>query len=104
MNIKTITDNLDLIKTCVDCQFAKLENWKKQFREDMFHDLIITLMEYPECKVEDAVNNNHLNALITKILVNNLYSTTSPFFKKYLKFDMRTDDITKLIDDEDEDI
>ena len=104
MNKQIIEENLELIRTCVDCQFAKLEEWKKQFKQDMMDDLIVTLMEYDTSKIQDAYINNHFNALVTKILINNLYSQTSPFYKKYLKFGLKTDDIEKLIADEDKDI
>ena len=86
--------NNGLIQQCVDCQFAKLKDKSKlQYRDDMFQDLVLWLLEYDNRKLNDAENNNHMNALITKILVNNLYSTTSKFYKDYLKFSTKTEEL-----------
>lgn len=90
-----------LIKRCIDCQFAKLEEWKKQYKDDMLQDLIGILYVYDFDKLNDAHINNHMNALITKIIINNIYSQTSMFYKKYLKFNIKTDDISNLIKQED---
>lgn len=90
-----------LIKRCIDCQFAKLEEWKKQYKDDMLQDLISILYVYDFDKLNDAHINNHMNALITKIIINNIYSQTSMFYKKYLKFNIKTDDISNLIKQED---
>ena len=99
---KEIVDKyLCLIKTCIDCQFSKLELWKKQYKDDMLQDLVEILLEYDIDKLIDADENKHMNALITKMIVNNIYSQTSQFYKKYIKFNSSTDDITKVIDDED---
>lgn len=97
MSNKDIVDKYiknGLIQTCVDCQFAKLKDKTKlQFKDDMYQDLIISLYEYDNAKLNDAENNNHINALITKILINNLYSVTSKFYKDYIKFSTRTEEI-----------
>lgn len=86
--------NNGLIQQCVDCQFAKLKDKSKlQYKDDMFQDLVVTLLEYDNDRINDAENNNHMNALITKILINNLYSTTSKFYKDYLKFSTRTEEL-----------
>lgn len=83
-----------LIQTCIDCQFAKLKDKTKlQYKDDMFQDIVLWLLEYDNDKLNDAENNNHINALITKILINNLYSVTSKFYKDYIKFSTRTEEI-----------
>lgn len=94
--------NNGLISTCIDCQFARMDLWKKQYKDDMMQDLLQILLEYDNDKLNNADSSKHMNALITKMLVNNLYSQTSPFFKKYIRFNTLTDDIQGLIDAEDE--
>ena len=91
---------LNLITTCIDCQFARLrEEWKKQYRDDMLQDLCVILMEYDKDKFQDAEENNHMNALITKIIQNNIYSKTSPFYKKYIRFNASSDDLDGIEED-----
>lgn len=93
-NEEIVAENLELIKTCIDCQFAKLKDpGKAQFKEDLHNDIVIELLEYSPEKLLDAWEHKHLNALITKMIVNNLYSCTSRFYNKYLKFNVKTDEI-----------
>lgn len=81
-----------LIKRCVECQFAKMKD--RQFEDDMFQDLVLILLEYDNGKMNDAHSHNHFNALITKILQNNIFSQTSPFHKKYYRQSNRETEIT----------
>ena len=103
MTNKDITDiyiNNGLIQTCVDCQFAKLKDKTKlQYKDDLLNDIIIALYLYDNEKMIDAHINNHMNALVTKMIINNIYSKTSKFYKDYLKFTNRTEEIH--YDDED---
>lgn len=99
-NKEIVDDSIDLIQTCVDCQFAKLKDKSKlQYKDDLVNDLVIWLYEYDNDKLNDAYINKHLNALITKMIINNIYSQTSKFYKDYLKFSNRTEEIK--YDDED---
>lgn len=100
MTNKEIVDaNLELLRQCVDCQFATVED--KQFKEDFFHDLIIILYSYDNDKLVDANEGNHLNALVTRIIQNNIWSKTSPYYKEYYKFQNKTDNIKRIIEEED---
>ena len=91
----------DLPRTCLDFQFGKLckaDPWKYQYKMDMYQDLILTLLEYDNDKLNDAYRHKHMNALITRILLNNIYSSSSKFYRQYLKFNMS---YSRLIDVED---
>lgn len=90
-----------LIKRCVECQFAKLDRGKWQFRDDFQQDLYIILEEYPNNKLLDAHINNKMNALITRIILNNVASVSSHFYRRYIKFDRLSDNIDELIKNED---
>lgn len=93
-----------LIQTCVDCQFSQLSAYEKQNKEDFFQDLIVILLTYDNAKLNDAHINNHFNALVSAIIIRNLWSRTSQYYKNYKKFSSRTDEITEemmeTIDDE----
>lgn len=103
MTAKEIVDiyiDNGLIEKCVDYQFGKVkETAVKQFKSDLFQDLIITLYEYDFNKLLDAHTNNHMNALISAVLIKNIWSGTSPFYTKYRKFMDKSDDITTEIEE-----
>lgn len=84
--------NSGLIEKCVECQFAKVKN--KSNKEDFFQDLILILLEYDNKKLNNAHEHKHMNALITRIIVNNIFSKTSPYYKKYGKYASRAEEIT----------
>lgn len=87
-----------LIDTCLDCQFSQLDD--KQFKQDFKNDLILTLLEYDNEKLNDAHLNNHFNAFITRIIINNIFSKTSPYYTAYRKFsDRATEEITDELKD-----
>ncbi len=103
MTAKEIVDtyiNNGLIRQCVHYQFLKVKDKGiKQYEEDFFQDLIVTLYTYDIEKLTDAHLNNHFNALVTRIIINNIWSKTSPFYRDYRRFDSRTDEITKELED-----
>ena len=87
-----------LIDDCIFFQFRKLlsipgERWKQQYEQDFYQDLIVILLTYDNDKLNDAYHNKHMNALITRIIQNNIYSRSSKFYNNYLRFDLTTDDI-----------
>lgn len=89
-----------LIEKCVDYQFSKVKDRAvKQYKDDLYQDLIIILYEYDNEKIVDAHNNNHFNALVTSIIIKQLWSSTSPFYIRYRKFQDKSDDITKELED-----
>lgn len=103
MTNKEIVDiyiNNGLLRECINYQFAKVKDKSiLQYKEDFFQDLVVILYTYDNEKVNDAHINNHFNALITRIIQNNIWSTTSPFYKYYRRFDHRTDEITEQLKD-----
>lgn len=90
-----------LLEQCVSYQFAKVKDKAvRQFKDDFMNDLIVYLYSsYDPEKVLDAHLNNHMNALITSIIIKQLWSNTSPFYTKYRKFMDRSDDITTEIEE-----
>lgn len=67
-------------------KLCKLDPWKNQFKNDFLNDLVVTLYNYTPEKLNDAYRNNHMNALFTRIILNQIYSKTSAFFNTYLKY------------------
>lgn len=92
-----------LLRRCCECQVAR-SNGDREWLDDLTQDMWVWLMTYDLDKLVDAYESNHLNALMTKVIINNLYSTTSPYHKTYRKFINSTDEITqKELDIPDED-
>ena len=89
--------NNGLIKRCVECQFSKMKD--RQFEEDFFQDLVLTLLTYDNEKMNDAHSNNHFNALVTAIIQNNIFSSTSPYYRTYIKQASKEDVITDYLKD-----
>lgn len=87
--------NNRLLLTCVECQFAKLKD--KSNLEDFFQDLVLYLLSYDNEKLNNAHLNNHFNALVTRIIQNNIFSVTSPYYKNYRKFESKTEEISNKI-------
>lgn len=98
-NKEIVDQNVPLIKKCINYQFKR----NAALSGDFFSDLYLILCDYDNEKLNDAYNNNHLNALITRIIINNLHSNTSQYYRQYRKFLSKTDDIQNLINDEDTD-
>lgn len=93
-----------LLDDCIFYQFKKmkkLEPWKMQFSGDLKSDIYLTLYNYDNIKLNDAYQKGHLNALITRIIINSIFSTSSSFFCKYLKFMNKSNDFTDTPDYED---
>ena len=94
-----------LLRECLEYQFSKMltmetNRWKEQFKEDLFQDLVIALLKYDNRKLNNAWYSKHMNALITRILQNQLYSTTSDFYHKYLKYLMKTNELKDIPNEE----
>ena len=101
MTNKEIVDQyLNLIDDCIFYQFQDIKDPSMlQWKEDIRQDVVVWLYEYDSEKLMDAHINNHMNALITRIIQNNIFSTTSPFYKMYRKFDLKTTEITSEMAD-----
>ena len=94
--------NNGLIKTCVECQFSKLKD--REYEDDYFQDLCVTILEYDNNKLNDAHKNNHFNALITRMIINNIFSSTSPFYRTYIKFNSKCEELNNYKETNDDEI
>ena len=61
--------------------------------EDLYHEVIINLLELPDDKIQDAYERKYLKFLFVKIAHNSWNSKHSPFYRKY-----RHNDETESID------
>lgn len=92
-NLEILNLYLDsgLIQKCLDMQFLKLNQpYKNQYKDDLFQDICVYIMNYDNDKLNDINDNNHMNAWLTRVIINQIYSSTSSFWHKYLQFNHRT--------------
>lgn len=59
-------------------------NEERRNLEDLIQDIYIQLLTKPEKTIE-IYNNKQLNFFVTRIVMNNICSSTSPYFTKYKK-------------------
>lgn len=81
-----------LIKQCVECQMSKIKD--RQFEDDLFQDTVVWMLTYDNDKLNDAHINNHMNALISRYLINNIWSKTSTYYNTYYRQSNREQEIT----------
>lgn len=67
--------------------------------EDLVQDIYIELYLKDNELIEKLENDNEIDYFLTKIIRNNLYSKTSPFYYKYNKFRKITDEIDANLDE-----
>lgn len=89
--IDEINDS-NLLTTCVDYQLKKQPQHYKN-RDDILSDAWLWLLTYDIEKLTDAYLNNHLNALLTRYIQNQIFSKTSDYFRKYVKFNTLSEDL-----------
>lgn len=83
-NNEILLDNLNLINTCISYQVTKYNQYR--FIDDIKQDIYLIILNYDNEKLNKIVDDKRMNAFITGILVNQLYSRTSPFYRRYRKF------------------
>lgn len=89
--VNSIIDS-DLLTTCVDYQLKKQPQHYAN-RGDIIQDAWVWLLSYDLDKLTDAYLNNHLNALLTRYIQNQIFSKTSDYFRKYVKFNNLSNDL-----------
>lgn len=97
--IKYLLDT-KLLWKCCECQFKKMGNLENL--NDFYQDMWEWVMTYDEEKLVDAYRNHHLNALITRVIQNNIFSANSPYYKKYAKFRHLTTELVYEDNNEDD--
>ena len=98
-NSQIVENNYELIKTCCSYQLVKYDV-PEDLYDDLIQELSIVLLDYDNKKLNTIVEENHLNAFITGILIRMCYSTNSSFYRTFRKFSSITEDIDDRKDDE----
>lgn len=60
---------------------------EKEYYDDLVQEVYLILMTgYTEEKLQEAIDKNQINYIVTKILKNQWFSSTSPFYRNYKKY------------------
>ena len=93
-NNEIVTNNLDMIQLCCSHQVRKYDT-PVEFLPDIVQDVCMTLLEYDNTKLNKIVEENHLNAFVTGILVRQLYSTNSQTYRTYRRLRELSNEVTE---------
>ena len=64
----------------------KKYNLDESLKDDFIQEMYLILLEYNENKILELYSKNQLKYFLIRICVNNYKSTTSPWYKKYMKY------------------
>ena len=79
---KYLSKNYKKLKEVSD----KITSCKHADSDDLLHDTVVALYESDKEKINKLIDKNELIFWIARIMVNQYHSKTSPFFKKYRKY------------------
>lgn len=68
--------------------------WSYNELNDLENDIYVSLLEMDEEKLLRMYNDDSLRFFLSRIVTNNLISTTSPFYVKYKKLQSLSEEIT----------
>ena len=83
-NNEILIDNLVLLEHCIHFQMKRYYT-PLEFKQELFQTMSLIILEYDNKKLNNIVEQNHLNAFITGILRNQLYSRSSSFYRDNLR-------------------
>lgn len=56
--------------------------------DDLVQEIYLILLEYDTDKINELIQNKQINFFISRIIMNQVFSCTSDFYKKYVKWDI----------------
>lgn len=88
----------------VERMISKYTNGQADFASDLSQDIYVSLLEKDDTLITELYNNDQLGFFVLRMVRNNLFSTTSPYYSKYIKYSTKASDLSiseyKIPDDE----
>lgn len=78
----------------VEKMIAAYSKGQADYASDLAQDIYLNLMEKDEQLLIDLYNKNQIGFYVLRMVRNNLFSSTSPYYTKYIKYDLKNTDIT----------
>lgn len=77
---------------------------ESEYFDDLCQEVYFILITgYTEEKLQEAIDKKQINFIITSIMKNQWYSKTSPFYRKYKKYKLKSSPLDNKYDKPDED-
>lgn len=77
---------------------------ESEYFDDLCQEVYYILITgYTEEKLQEAIDKKQINFIITSIMKNQWYSKTSPFYRKYKKYKLKSSPLDNKYDKPDED-
>ena len=96
-NNEIVEQNYEMIELCCSHQVRKYDT-PAELLPDIIQDVCMTLLEYDNTKLNKIVEDNHLNAFVTGILVRQLYSTNSQTYRTYRRLREMSNEVTEDVE------
>lgn len=71
-------------------------NINSGYNNDLAQEVYLILLEYDADKINDLIQKKQINFFISRIIMNQVFSSTSDFYRKYVKYDLNKRDITEI--------
>lgn len=68
-----------------------------KYMDDLVQEIYLILLEYDQEKLQSIYDKGQFNFFLTRIIKNQYFSKTSPFFKKYRKYYDMVDDNNNVV-------
>lgn len=68
-----------------------------KYMDDLTQEIYLILLEYNQEKLQSIYDKGQFNFFLTRIIKNQYFSKTSPFFKKYRKYYDMVDDNNNVV-------
>lgn len=68
-----------------------------KYMDDLVQEIYLILLEYNQEKLQSIYDKGQFNFFLTRIIKNQYFSKTSPFFKKYRKYYDMVDDNNNVV-------
>jgi len=80
-------------------EIARNMRVEKDYFDDLCQEVYFILMTgYTEEKLQEAIDKKQINFIITCILKNQWFSKTSPFYRQYKKYKLKSSPIDDIYD------
>lgn len=71
-------------------------NINSGYNNDLAQEVYLILLEYDADKINELIQKKQINFFISRIIMNQVFSSTSDFYRKYVKYDLNKRDITEI--------
>lgn len=68
-----------------------------KYMDDLVQEIYLIILEYNQEKLQSIYDKGQFNFFLTRIIKNQYFSKTSPFFKKYRKYYDMVDDNNNVV-------